>query len=152
MNRKIQAILRFIVLGLLCVGLFFSVMWTTEQVYNAVTASRTPTAAGTEEWRPPTTPIWDDPGVRILASLLLTLAFYALIPALIASHKGYSFFAFWLLGMFTFLIALVVALVKTPKGKLLERASIDPVTGRWVTFDNAGKRFWFDRGDWQPIH
>ena len=46
---------------------------------------------------------------------LLVAALLAVIPARIASRKGYSFAAFYVFAVFLWLVALVVALVISPK-------------------------------------
>ncbi len=52
--------------------------------------------------------------------LLFIFVFLAIIPAKIASKKGYSFGGFYILGIFFFLIALIVALCLNDKNSQLE--------------------------------
>lgn len=59
--------------------------------------------------------IFQDIGsVEVLLIFVLAIG-VSLIPAFIASKKGYSFVGFWLFGVFFFVVALVVALVISPK-------------------------------------
>jgi hypothetical protein len=87
----------------------------------------------------------------MLAMALVAMPLLALIPAMIASQKGYSQVGFWLFGLLLWPIALVAAIVSTPMGKYTERARVDPATGHWVTYDNAGVWYWYDGAQWQRI-
>jgi ribosomal protein S14 len=56
-----------------------------------------------------------------LAGFLIPLLLLALIPAKIASNKGYSFAAFYIFGVFLWLVAIIVAAVISPRTDALER-------------------------------
>lgn len=46
-----------------------------------------------------------------MTTLLFIAAIIGVIPALIASHKGYSFIMWWILGAVVFPLALILTLV-----------------------------------------
>ena len=56
--------------------------------------------------------------------VVVMLAFIALIPAAIASHKGKSFFLWWIYGVCFWLIALIHSLVMNPTAKKVEASSL----------------------------
>jgi len=57
-------------------------------------------------------------------TVLVMLAFIALIPAAIASHKGKNFFLWWIYGVCFWLIALIHSLVMNPTAKKVEASSL----------------------------
>lgn len=56
--------------------------------------------------------------------ILLFAMLLGLIPAMIASKKGYTFFVWWLYGALLFIIALIHALLLSPNKQLLEKREI----------------------------
>jgi hypothetical protein len=60
----------------------------------------------------------------VIVTILVFAALLGLIPAAIASNKGYSFAGWWLFGFAFFIVALVVALLIKPKGSALERRGL----------------------------
>lgn len=56
-------------------------------------------------------------GTETLIPALIILFLLAIIPARIASKKGYSFAGFYVFGLFLFVIALVVSLLMKDKAE-----------------------------------
>ena len=57
-------------------------------------------------------------------TVLVILAFIALIPAAIASNKGKSFFLWWIYGVCFWIIALIHSLVMNPTAKKVEASAL----------------------------
>jgi hypothetical protein len=78
----------------------------------------------------------------------ISLIILAIVPAMIAGSKGYPGAGWYFLSLIIWPIGLTGAVLLPAKGTLLDRMRTDGQTGYSVSYDDAGRWYWYDGVDW----